>query len=668
MAEPEELIIEGAYVATRAARDVWRRYGRQSTVPGVPLSSVRARLELFATALVGAPIAIAALEPPAAPTWLSRLAAGRSRTRPPLCATDGTRVYLPVRLDHPEGNEHALQLYRVLTIQQALRLSRGSRDAFAAIRSSRAGEWFMLAEAAVVDRVVALSVPGLAATLQELRAAALAERTASVPRPAIDTALERDVSALLAAAPDEGVLDLPADASPRVCRAWAADRAALDGPSRRHPFALPAYWGAFLDPAAVPAAPLRASAASPEDGFTQRPRVSELRRRPRIREAAEDEDDSGSGTWVIRADEPQESVEDPFGLQRPADRQADADPDGLADSLAELPEARVVRTPETPREVLRGADAPRSVETEVAVLPGAHAGIAYPEWDYRRSEYRVPGAIVRLRDAPAGDAAWVSSTLARHATLVQRVRRRFERLRPRSMRLYRQADGDEVDVAAWVTGDADRRAGVTMDGRLYVAARQARHELAVAILLDVSASTDAWVSTGARIVDVEKEAMLIVSEALDALGDRYALFAFSGEGPEGVSLWTLKSFAEPAGSRVSRRIGALDADRYTRLGAPIRHVTAALCRERAARRLLLVLSDGKPNDEDLYEGRYGVEDTRRAVAEARRQGVSVFCLTVDREAPRYVGRIFGGYGFAVLRKPAQLPAVVVDVLRQLVRG
>ncbi len=208
---------------------------------------------------------------------------------------------------------------------------------------------------------------------------------------------------------------------------------------------------------------------------------------------------------------------------------------------------------------------------------------------------------------------------------------------------------------------------MTADDRLYVAMRPARRELAVALLLDVSASTDAWVSPSRRIVDVAKEAMLIVCEALDALGDAYALFAFSGESAEHVAVPSLKGFSEPSSLLVRRRIAALDANAYTRLGAPIRHVTAALCRQRATSRLLLLLSDGKPNDVDLYEGRYGLEDTRQAVAEAHRQGVTVFCLTIDREAPSYAGRIFGRSGFAVLHRPEQLPTVVVEVLRQLVR-
>jgi nitric oxide reductase NorD protein len=171
-----------------------------------------------------------------------------------------------------------------------------------------------------------------------------------------------------------------------------------------------------------------------------------------------------------------------------------------------------------------------------------------------------------------------------------------------------------------------------------------------------------------RIVDVEKEALIVVCEALDALGDGYAVMAFSGEGPASVSVATVKDFSERNGLLVRRRIAALEPDRFTRTGAAIRHATAALSAQTARHRLLLVLSDGKPNDVDVYEGRYGVEDTRQAVAEARMQGLHAFCLTVDRQAPVYLPRIFGPSGYAVLRHAATLPHVLVDVVRLLLRS
>jgi len=157
----------------------------------------------------------------------------------------------------------------------------------------------------------------------------------------------------------------------------------------------------------------------------------------------------------------------------------------------------------------------------------------------------------------------------------------------------------------------------------------------------------------------------VLLEALHVLGDRHAVLAFSGQGPRAVRVQVIKAF-DDARSIAQRRIAALEPDGYTRLGAALRHACAALCRERARHRLLLLLSDGKPNDVDEYAGRYGIEDTRQAVAEARMQGLTAFCLTVDRQAPSYLPAIFGRRGFAVLPRPALLPAVLVEMLRSLV--
>jgi len=251
--------------------------------------------------------------------------------------------------------------------------------------------------------------------------------------------------------------------------------------------------------------------------------------------------------------------------------------------------------------------------------------------------------------------------------MLRRVRRDFERLRPRRTALRRQADGAELDVDALVAAFADRRGGGMSDDRFYIDTRPLRRDVAIALLVDTSASTDGWVSGDRRIIDVEKEALLIVGEALAALGDRYAILSFSGQGPARVEVRIVKQFNEPAAlAGVDRRIAALEPAGYTRVGAAIRHATVGLTRQPTRHRLLLLLSDGRPNDVDQYEGRYGVEDTRMAVAEARLQGLHCFCLTVDREAPRYATRIFGR-DFAVLSRAERLPNVLTALLRDLVR-
>ena len=374
------------------------------------------------------------------------------------------------------------------------------------------------------------------------------------------------------------------------------------------------------------------------------------------------------GMWIIRPDEPQESVEDPMGLERPADRDAEAAPEELADALADLPETRVIATPNAPREVLTSeGPVPRGQRPTTTGASGI--GHVYPEWDCRAQAYRLQGAVVREEPIAAGDGVWAKAALERHSSLVRRVRRQFARLRPRRSREHGQPDGVELDLEALVDAYADRRAGVAQAGgadRFYVAERAARRSLAIAVLIDVSASTDSWLAGTRRVIDVEKEALLVVGEALEWLGDRHAMYAFSGEGPAGVQVQVIKSFSDRGGALVQRRIERLEPDRYTRVGAAVRHATARLAMEPAEQRLLLLLTDGRPNDVDQYEGRYGVEDTRQAVREAACEGVLVFGLTVDRAAPAYLTTLFGPGRAALLRSPERLPGALVEVLRRLV--
>lgn len=668
MGEPEDLIIDGAYLASRLARDVWRRYAPPPAENVLRLSGIRLRVELFLHALFAVPIEVAAATAPAPVSWLARLA-GRSGAAPDgLAGTDGAGIYLPAALDATSGMDVAFENYLLAGVQQSVRLVRGSATLALGISNREVHDRFLLAEAIAVDAWIAGEAPGLLPALRAARREALAHRSRARPRSLRERGMEEHVRAFLALDPTDRYDAVPTCPTSSDALTWARSLPAA-GDDRSDTYRgteLAAYWGR---PYAPPS--LRNAEPSGEDGLLAeppaRPRVAEMRRRPRAREADEEDDDKTTGTWIIRTDEPQESVEDPFGLNRPADRADEADPEGLGDSLAELPEAQVVRSPGQPKEILRaGEEMPRAIVHRTAAA--APPAIAYPEWDFRSGAYCLPGAIVRDSPALLGDPAWAAAALARHGRLVRRVRARFERLRPRRTRVGRQADGADVDIDEYVTSVADGHAGAVAEDRLYIDERPGRRELSVALLVDVSASTDSWVSGNQRIVDVEKDALLVVCEALDALGDPHAIFTFSGESADRVSITSLKEITERTGDIVRQRIAALEANGYTRVGAAIRHVTAGLARQRAARRLLLLLSDGKPNDVDDYAGPYGVEDARQAVAEARSQDVDVFCLTVDREAPRYAPRIFGPNGFTVLRQPDQLPEALIEVLRRLLRG
>ncbi len=675
MSEPEDVLLDGAHLATGFVTALWRR--RRPGPPVLELAEVRGRLELLIAALFPTPPALVVAEPPARPTpmarWVHRVPRHLMDLRA-LPSTDGLRLRLPASLDAACVEPEAATLYRLFAVEQAARAHRRTPESLPPESDAFVRDLYWLAEAACVDAWLARDLPGWTKDLEQARSRALDTR----PPPPRPTPREEMMERLL-----RGLLEAPPDDPPEEL-AWAVDGGCTpaDSLAWAHRFAVEVtsvsrgYRGTLaVDLWGRPTA--LATASSPrvavhggEESERPRPgsnRVGAMRRRPKVREEVEDEDDDHAGMWAVQLDDPQEHVEDPMGLQRPTDRDDQADSDDLADSLSELPEARLVSVPGTPTEVLVSPDPPDR-QAEWQDPEERRVGILYPEWDWRSESYNPAYAVVRVGPAPQGDSEWSKGVLARHAAEVHRVRRTFERLRPRRVRLGRQLDGPDVDLGAYVSAWATARAGGAFDDRLYENVRPARRELAISLLVDVSGSTDSWVAGARRIIDVEKEALLLVCEGLDALGDRYNVLAFSGEGPRGVSVSTVKGFEESDRSGVQGRVAALQPDRYTRLGAAIRHATALLGQEAAAHRLLLLLSDGKPNDVDQYEGRYGIEDARQAVAEARLQAIHPFCLTVDREAPAYLPRLFGPTGFATLHDPARLPAVLVDVVQQLIRS
>jgi nitric oxide reductase NorD protein len=669
MSEPEEVILDGAHAATEFVARFWRRNAAGAPVLG--LSDTRRRLELLVTAFGGQMLPIVGAQAAARPTLFGRLA----RRTPAhlvdlraLPSTDGVRIRLPPQLDAAHGTVAAATRYRLLVLIQAARAARGAPRLLPPAADVLARELYQLSESAAADRLLVAELPGLAGEMQAARTAERGMRPPASSLTPCEREVERLLDLVLASRPDTIPSELPDADTAAASLAWARDTAeeltARFG--RFRGCRAVSLWGRIQPP---PADPEHRRMPVPDDSALPTPmgRVRLLTRRPRVRDAPDDEDDPQMGMWMVQIDDPKEHVEDPMGLQRPADTDTDADADDLADSVSELEEARLAAVPGAPTEVLVSDDPPdrRAIDAHPT---RTGVGVEYPEWDYRIGAYRAGHALIRERLAVPGDQAWAADVRRRYASEIAEVRRRFERLRAQRERLVRQLDGDDLDLGAFVTAWADARAGGASDDRLYERVRPGRRDVAVSLLVDVSGSTDSWIADQRRIIDVEKEALVLVCEALDALGDRYNLLAFSGEGARGVDLRLLKGFTEPYGQAVRERIAGLEHDRYTRLGSAIRHTTAALCREHARHRLLLVLSDGKPNDVDIYEGRYGIEDARQAVVEARLQGLSTFCLTVDREAPVYLPRIFGANGYAVLRKAERLPTVLVEVVRQLLQG
>ncbi len=284
----------------------------------------------------------------------------------------------------------------------------------------------------------------------------------------------------------------------------------------------------------------------------------------------------------------------------------------------------------------------------------------YPEWDMGRQHYRKNWCVMREKDVTPVFDGFHRETLEKHAGLVKHLRRAFEAMRDENRLLKRQAYGDDVDIDALVEAIADARDGSEMSDRLFVRTHRAERNIAVVFMVDMSGSTKGWIN------EAEREALVLLCEALERLGDRYAIYGFSGITRKRCELFRVKTFDEPYNDEVKARISGIRAQEYTRMGFAIRHLTDLLKKVEARTKVLVTLSDGRPDDYfDVYRGQYGIEDTRMALLEARRAGVHPFCVTIDREARDYLPHMYGAARYVILDDVAELPFKVSDIYRRI---
>ncbi len=304
-----------------------------------------------------------------------------------------------------------------------------------------------------------------------------------------------------------------------------------------------------------------------------------------------------------------------------------------------------------------------------AVRAAEGRAFLYDEWDGLIRDYRSAWCRVLERMAPEGDAGFAAEALAAHGPAVRLLRRYFEALRPPGLRRVRgQPDGEDLDLDAAVVRTADRAAGADATDRIYVRREKWERQVAAAFLVDLSGSTSRRIEPdGRRIIDVEKEGLVLLCEALEAVGDQYAVYGYSGQGRRQVDFLVLKDFDEAARGRPGARIGAAAPLQQNRDGAAIRHATRKLLGRNARVRLLVLLSDGRPLD-DGYADEYSLEDTKMALREARMQGVEPFCITVDREADGYLRRMYGEVRFLVIDRAAALPERLPRMYQRLTRS
>jgi hypothetical protein len=324
---------------------------------------------------------------------------------------------------------------------------------------------------------------------------------------------------------------------------------------------------------------------------------------------------------------------------------------------------------------LQGAEAWTHSEMPEQPLETGDVAFAYDEWDRELNDYRVGWSRVIEKKVRQGDRNFVELARSRYRGVISSIRHQFQLMKPENLtRINREIDGEDYDLNALVDYVIDRRADGQQSERIYTKRLRKQRDVAVSLLLDQSSSTartitrnplQPYTHPGRRIIEIEKEGLVLMSEALEAVGDVYSINGFTSEGRRNVKFYVVKDFSEKYSEEVERRIGGITFQNNTRMGAAIRHAAAKLARQESRTKLLIILTDGRPYDHDYGDARYAREDVREALTEAKLSGITPFCITIDRDSENELKDLYGDVGYTIIDDVLSLPERLPNIYRRL---
>jgi len=329
--------------------------------------------------------------------------------------------------------------------------------------------------------------------------------------------------------------------------------------------------------------------------------------------------------------------------------------ESIQQDLGEIPEDYLDTDFESDTQTGQGDD--ESEELNVNI--GSGEIFLYDEWDHSRQKYRKEWCQLREIDVEGEPSDFVEQTLNKHRSLLKHLHRTFEALRDEDRRIRKQPYGEDIDLDAVISSYADIINGEEVSQNLFIKQRKVDRNIAVMFMVDMSGSTSGWIN------EMEREALVLLCESLEVLGDRYSIYGFSGLTHKRCDLYKIKDFEESYTTKVKDRIANIKPQDYTRMGAAIRHLSKLLSQVEAKTKVLITLSDGRPDDQDGYRGAYGIEDTRRALIESKYLGIHPFCITIDEEAVEYLQHMYGPVNFTIVDQVDKLPYKVSDIYRRI---
>ena len=324
---------------------------------------------------------------------------------------------------------------------------------------------------------------------------------------------------------------------------------------------------------------------------------------------------------------------------------------------------------------LQGSEAWSHTEMPEQSLDAGEVAFSYDEWDRELNDYRVGWSRVIEKKVKQGDRNFVELARSRYRGVISSIRHQFQLMKPENLtRINREIDGEDYDLNALVDFVIDRKADGLQSENIYTKRLRRQRDVAVSILLDQSSSTARMITRnpmqpytypGRRIIEIEKEGLVLMSEALEAVGDTYSICGFTSEGRRNVKFYVVKDFNEKYSDEIERRIGGITFQNNTRLGAAIRHAAAKLLRQESRTKLLIILTDGRPYDHDYGDARYAREDVREALIEAKTNGITPFCITIDRESESELKDLYGDVGYTIIDDVMTLPERMPNIYRRL---
>ncbi len=324
---------------------------------------------------------------------------------------------------------------------------------------------------------------------------------------------------------------------------------------------------------------------------------------------------------------------------------------------------------------LQGAEAWANNEMPEQALESGDLAFSYDEWDRELNDYRVGWSRVIEKKVRQGDRNFVELARSRYRGVISSIRHQFQLMKPENLtRINREIDGEDYDLNALVEYVVDKRADGQPSENIYTKRLRKQRDVAVSLLLDQSSSTartitrnplQPYTHPGRRIIEIEKEGLVLMSEALEAVGDVYSINGFTSEGRRNVKFYVVKDFSEKYSEEIEKRIGGITFQNNTRMGAAIRHAAAKLVRQESRTKLLIILTDGRPYDHDYGDARYAREDVREALTEAKMQGITPFCITIDRESEAELRDLYGDVGYTIIDDVLSLPERMPSIYRRL---